>query len=315
MTTMLHIKPIVDAFEVHKQHYANYGDYSVTTLNNPDRYVHLHKRHSDDLVYTISNQLASFIGTAVHRYLDHCLNTYKFIDPKYTIERSVYDKINGRLLGGTFDILYDNTIIYDHKNISVWSTIFDPQMNKFQQQLNTYRYLLHRRGIDTINDLRVIAIYKDWREGDAFRRNDYPQDPIMEYKIPVWPIEQIESWVYDRIESLKSTEDIPDDELPECPVEERWERHPDGATVKYAAFKSDKAPKASRVFNKLLECKEYMLGAKGFHADSFIEVRYAQRKRCEKWCTANKHCNHYALYEEMQTVNNLTGKIMMEELI
>lgn len=298
-------KPLIDALKVHAGHYQSFGDYSVTGLIDPPRKVALQKRHKDKLDPPPESQIASFVGTGVHEYFEKCLKAYKIMDHRYELERGISEKIADRLISGTFDILYDNTHIYDIKTCKVWKLIFDPNMTEWTQQQNMYAYLLHLRGID-VKSINIIAVYMDWLEGNAVRdRKSYPQQNVCEYKLNLWPWEETEIFLNERLALHKACESVPDEELPECTRSERWERHEGGVPIKYAVLKNKLAKRATRVFNDGTEAIKCFKSNKKLDSSSLIEIRYARRKRCEKYCSVNMFCSDYIEYTGMIEGNGL----------
>ena len=64
------IIPFYDAMQVHRGEYSSGGaDYSVTTLLDPARVVHLKKRHEKNVNLFIQDLYHSWSGTAAHNYL------------------------------------------------------------------------------------------------------------------------------------------------------------------------------------------------------------------------------------------------------
>jgi hypothetical protein len=289
-------QPLLDALKVHAGHYQSFGDYSVTALIDPPRKVALQKRYKDKLSPPPESQIASFIGTGVHKYFEDCLRAYKIMDSRYELERGISEKIADRLITGTFDILYDNENMYDIKTCKVWKLIFDPNMEDWHEQQNIYAYLLHLRGID-VKSINIIAVYLDWIESNAVRdRKTYPQQNVVEYPLKLWSWDETEIFLNERLALHKACENVPDDELPECTRSERWERHEGGAPVKYAIMSSKDARRATRVFTDANEALKYFKEHKKLTSSSFIEIRYARRKRCEKYCACNQFCDHYIEY-------------------
>jgi hypothetical protein len=302
---MEHIKPLKDALSIHASHYKSYGDYSVTQLIDTPRRVRLYKRHGDKSLPTMASSLSSFNGTGIHNYFETCLTKFATMDSQYDLERTVTEKVADRLITGKPDIVYAERDVYDLKNCKVWKLIFDPNMEEWTQQLNLYAYLLHLRNTE-VENLYVIANYMDWIESQAVRDRQYPQAQAEQYKVDLWPWERTELFLQERIALHKSCEDVPDDQLIECTREERWERHDGGTSVRYAVLKHKKVKRATRVFDSMQEAVEYFKTAGSLNTNSLIEVRYARRKRCEKWCQPmNQFCNAYIEY---------TGKLRNDSL-
>jgi hypothetical protein len=279
---MENIKILKDAISIWQKQYKNYGDYSVTTLLKPPRIVMLEKRHGLEAERSIKSVVGAFLGTGIHAVFERNLRLMAVLDDKYELERSVYDKINGRLIAGRFDILYDGKELWDIKTCQTWKKIFDPNMDEWHQQLNIYSYLLHRRGID-VDSLNVLAVYKDWRKMMALRDRNYPQEQVVEYQLAKWPLEMQETFLYDRIEVMKQCEDLPDEELPECTREDMWAK-----PTKYAVMKNKKAKRATRVYDTMEEAETHAATKGGF-----VEIRRGERTRCDTYCSINQFCSQY----------------------
>jgi len=129
----------------------------------------------------------------------------------------------------------------------------------------------------------------------------------------MWTQQQQEDYLIDRMELHIKEEDTPDDDLPACSREDRWERFPNGTTVQYALLKTKKAKRATRVLNTLEEALAYARQAKGFTNESYIEIRYAQRTRCENYCGVNQFCNHYEAYCAKQETGTLSEFISLKD--
>lgn len=227
----------------------------------------------------------------MHGVFEDNLRLAKILDPKYDIERSVFDKVNGRIIAGRFDILYDDKHLTDIKTCATWKTVFDPDMVEWHEQLNIYAYLLARRGLN-IESINILAIYKDWQKMRAMRDRKYPQEQIMEYELELWSMDNTEGFVYDKIEILKKCEDLADDALPHCTSEDMWEK-----PTKYACMKTKKAARANRVFDTMEEAQDFMNTSKAMATDSaFIETRRGERTRCQEYCECAEFCNQWREY-------------------
>ena len=73
-TPMDNIRPLADAIQVHRGQYSSGGaDYSVTTLLDPPRIVHLNKRHLSKVPLFVEDLLHSYNGTGAHDYWEKML--------------------------------------------------------------------------------------------------------------------------------------------------------------------------------------------------------------------------------------------------
>ena len=306
---MKHIKILTDALTQWSKLYRSFGDYSVTTLLKPPRMVQLERRHKQDVVREPEQQVSAFIGTGVHSLFEECLRLQSILDPRYEVERTVYDKIEDRLITGKFDILWDGKHLYDVKTCKVWKKVFDPNMIEWHQQLNIYAYLLKTRGCD-ISSINIIAVYMDWQRQRSFRDDSgYPPEPIVEYELKLWPHEVTDAFVRERINLMKNTEDIEDNALPPCTNDEMWSRDSD---TSYAVMAAPASPRALKVCASIQEAREYASQSKSVKPGiSFIEIRRPERKRCESWCDGKNFCNQYAEYASRKQGGELREKVIL----
>jgi hypothetical protein len=242
-------------------------------------------------------------------------------NPDYLLEKSVtvpFEVMEEgvhwayRLVSGTFDILHLEKDLYDIKACKVWKTTFDPDMKDWHEQQNIYAYLLNERGI-AVKSVNILAVYMDWIASSAVRDRRYPQYPIVLYPLRLWSREEQHEFIQRRLDMHVAVENVPDDDLPSCTREERWERFQDGSQVQYALMKDPKAKRAMKVESTMDDIIKYAQGAK-VTGESFIEVRYARRKRCEQYCSINEYCNHYRGYAEAKKSDTLNDIIPIGEV-
>jgi len=299
----------------------------VTALIDPMRLTALRKRYNKVVDRDPMTLVGALIGTGIHELFESRLKTVAVYNPKYVLERSVQDivRVNDRdlFITGRFDILYDQKHMTDIKSCSTWKKIFSPKHEDWTLQQNLYAYLLHRRGVD-VETLNVLAVYKDWSEGNAARDRSYPQTQVENIPLPLWDFNETGQILQRLVQQHVDCEEISDDDLPECPAEDRWERFPGGGTCQHAIMSSTKAKRADRVFGASLEevfeyVKERQAGRiprkKPLPKTAFIEVRHAQRKRCEKYCAFNTYCNHYQTYLQKKNNHTLNDTISLEVIL
>jgi hypothetical protein len=165
-------------------------------------------------------------------------------------------------------------------------------MEDWHKQQNIYAYMCEEVG-EKIKGLRILAWYKDWKQGNALRDKSYPQDQVVEYSLKMWEKKQTHDYIYDRLELLNEMDQLNDDEIPECSRDDRWERHPGGQSVMYAVMKNDKAGRALRVRDSMEGAIEFARTSKALSSNSFIEIRYAKPTRCMEYCGVNYACHWY----------------------
>jgi len=294
------IVPVRDAIIQHQKGYSNMGsDYSVTDLIAPPRIVQFRKRYKALVPLALpSDQLSSFIGTAIHNHFEKCLWQYasKLGDAsKYLIEKRLWDKFLDRKVSGKFDVYHDGTL-YDFKCTTVWKMIYGDSKD-WENQLNLYTLLITMENLP-VHSAKIIAIFPDWQQLAAYTNKAYPREKILEIDIPIWPNEQQYEYLMDRLTALIECEKSPDDQLPECTVKEMWEKD----TVYAVHYKDSK--KASRCMDSEDLCQQWIEGTakkkKEVATNWHIEVRPGRRVRCEDFCEYRGWCNQYRTYKTNQ---------------
>ena len=308
---MDHILILNRVAEMERERYSSSGDYSVTEIIDPPRLVRLKKRYGSETIQPLSAVIPSMMGTAMHEYFEKYLKKWVFKTGYggYTFEEQLEVEMLERKLSGRYDIR-DNLDLIDLKTCKVWKKVFDPDLKEWVQQQNCYAFLLKEsRNID-IKRLLITAVYKDWQEGQSLRNKDYPNHQIEEYELPKWPYEVTKQFIEGRLMLHIAAEDLPDDKLPACTREERWERFPEGHQVAYAIMKNSKSNRAMKVVKTNIDdAFKEVQSMKGITKDSFIEVRYAQRTRCEHWCNVKDYCNDYKSYAAAKQNNSLNDYV------
>jgi hypothetical protein len=307
LTDMDKIGPLRDVILMHAKEYSSDGaDYSVTTLQNPPRVVHLNKRHLHKCDIFVKTQLASFIGTAIHNYAEYLLN--KIPDTPYLCEERLHFTVADRDISGAYDLVHrPQAAMSDWKTTSVWKAMFGDHKDWAAQQ-NIYRFLYNREHNVKLKTLRIIAMFKDWSKNEKFRSGPkYPNEPALEYRMPLWGFKKTEDYMEIQVENLKACEDLKDDDLPFCSFEDMWSR------TDQVAIKSTRIKKAVRVLSSQDAAENFVKNylnsptCKDTIQTLSYEVRPAKRTRCEEWCPVNKYCNQYQEY--LSNKANVVGEV------
>jgi len=297
VTDMDAITPIYDAIQVHRYEYdSGDTDYSVTTLLDPPRVVHLNKRHMGDVDLWIADLMHSFDGTASHNYLEYCLNKIEG-GKKYKCEERLGITIADRKVSGAYDVLWtDRLSLWDLKKTSTWKATFGDHDDWAKQQ-NMYRYLMWYNNKITLKELNIMAWFRDWSKNNKLRYGKgYPTWPILQYRLPLYKMDVVHEYIETRVELMKSYEDTPDDDLPQCSYKDMW------SSPDKVAIKANNRKNALRVLDSMQDAKDWVAAylskddCKHKRAQLSYDVRTAGRKRCEDWCPANVYCNQYNDY-------------------
>jgi hypothetical protein len=306
ITDMDGIQPLVDAVEVHRTNYSSGGaDYSVTTLLNPPRIVHLEKRHLHKIKRYVKEQLGSFVGTAIHEYLERCLG--KMPNTPYECEERLSVTIEDRVVSGAYDFVKLNPAspdMWDLKTTSTWKAIFGDKFDWTAQQ-NMYRYLYWFHKKKKLKTIRILAMFMDWSVREMQRYGGkYPREKAVEYSLDRWGIDKTYKYMVERVKLMKAEEDTPDEDLPLCTYEDMWSK-PDKFAVMAINRKN-----ALRVCDSEKDANEWMSvyltkdSCKHTVRQLYLECRPAVRTRCESWCPCNKYCSQYQDYLTALAVHN-----------
>lgn len=295
------IIPLSDAVGVHRNNYdSGDTDYSVTTLLDPPRVVHLNKRHLSKCDMFVKEQLSSFIGTAIHQYFEFCLRQVVDKPYKYEMEQRLFTVVLDRKISGMYDLVKidenDNRDMTDYKTTSCWKARFG-DMNDWTAQQNIYRLLYWIKNKKGLRTIRVVAIYLDWSINNKMRYGKgYPNEKSIEYTLPVWGMKKTMEYLEERVGLMKQYEKTPDDSLPKCTWEEMWCKEDKCAVI------ADNRKNALRVLPNEKAAEEWLNtylasdNCKHNVLQLHLDLRSSVRTRCEHWCPVNKYCNQYHEY-------------------
>ena len=272
------------------------ADYSISELINPPRMTILKQRYDDQIVEDISDKIWTLLGKAVHYILEQAreINTLS--------EERLFAEIKERLASGQFDRFYANGKIMDFKFTSAWTVVYGSRIKEWTPQLNSYAYLLRSIGFE-VNELEIVAIYKDWNVPDALQHWDYPLYESQTIPLELWSFEEQKQFLEERIELLKENENLPDDKLTPCNPEEMWE-----SPTTYAVMKQGRKS-AVRVFDSEEKAQE-LLDEKG--KGHSIEIRPGTRTRCLGkevrgrqiiYCPVREFCSQFKEYRQTNQIN------------
>ena len=253
--------------------------YRVTSLLKGIRETILEKRHADEIEQDVSDMIWLLFGTAVHGILEKQQEQgHEIKESRLSINMGEYT------LSGQFD-LYNakEKKITDYKTCSVWKVIFG-DYSDWRRQLLIYAYMMRQIGFD-VNSGEIVAIMKDHSKRDAKFKAEYPKLPVqvIKFNFTLEDFAEIESWLIDKFEEIRRCEQLPDDELPLCTPEERY-----NSGDKYAVMKKGRKT-ALRVLDSMEEAEKWMADNGGDE----IEARPGEDKKCADYCSACEFCNYY----------------------
>ena len=231
----------------------------------------LETRHEDKITEDVSSRIWTLLGQGIATVLERA-KTDNMLK-----EERVSAQIEGWIVSGQFD-LYGFDTLWDYKVVGMMSYKLGLKQ-EWVAQNSIYAWLLHRNGFE-VKKSQNILILRDWVKSKTFDP-EYPPAPIHVLDIPLWPLEKTEHYIVQRIRAHQEALIKPDDALPVCTPEERWERPTTWAVIK------GKNKRAYRVFDNESSAADMAGAVKG----SRIEMRQGGSVRCQSFCRALPFCN------------------------
>jgi len=254
------------------------GAISATTIIQGMKKILLTDRHWDEISEDVADRIWAIFGSAVHAILDN-EGQYDFT------EQVMSHNVGGITVTGQIDN-YDmkHGVIYDYKTASVVKVKFGDFADWYLQGM-IYAWLLTKNKFP-IKKCKFIALLKDHSKTDSIRERDYPKAPVYIYEFPVTPQGLFKTGIFikNKVEEYKRCLMLPDNEIPACSPEERWERPP-----KFAVMKNG-LKRAVRLFDRR-EDADLLAETKG--ENHYIEYRRGECIKCRSYCPCNRFCNFY----------------------
>ena len=243
------------------------ADITASSLWKPTQMVALTRKHRDEMEVDASDFLGTLLGKALHEYVSRR-------DTEAVVEKRLFAHVEGKNLSGQFDrfVVADATI-QDYKVTSVARFQHQRNESEWENQLNTYAFLLRQHGQD-IRALQVVAVLRDWTEFNT-RNLDYPSIMVQVQDIPLWPADEAERRISQRI--------VEHDNPSPCTDEERWHRPP-----KWAVMKNGRKS-AIKLFDSEADATTFIASASDARY-LYVEKRPGTYLRCAKYCSAAPFC-------------------------
>jgi hypothetical protein len=262
---------------------------SVTQLINSPKIVALTTKFRDELEQDVSEMVWSLFGSAIHGVLEHGK------DDNHIVEERIHAEIDGYRISGAIDLQVTSDAgisIRDYKTTSAWAVMNEKA--EWEQQLNIYAWLVETAKKIPVTDVGIVAIIRDWSRRDAGNKEGYPEAPIKELPITLWPYEQRQKFISDRVAAHSAAEFAmeTDSDLPECSPQETWEKPTVWALKRVGKLRA----------NSLHYTKEDADEALANAGEGYeIEVRPGERTRCATFCSVNAYCQQWRDYQESKS--------------
>lgn len=271
-------QPFVDA--VTREYEYKDKQYSVTTILKDIREILLTRRHHNEIEQDVADMIWLILGTATHSVLENS----KEADAEFKEEHFVEEVQNGYKLSGQADLYNIETkTVTDYKTCSVWKVIYN-DWEDYRKQLLMYAWAFKKMGFE-VDKGEIIAIIKDHSKTKAKVDSSYPQYPVYKkiFEFTESDYEEIEKFIKEKFSEIEKFEKIPDNELPLCSEEARWN---DGD--KYAVKKRGNK-RALRVYDTMKEAEEHLKQDESLE----LEVRKGEDKKCLEYCSCCEFCNYW----------------------
>jgi len=255
------------------------SDYTTSQLaGTPARQWALKRQHWMDITEDVSDRIYSLSGQSKHVVLERAAEFCEQYE--YLAEQRFYIERAGKVIGGQID-LYDKrqAILYDWKETSVYVSYLSLK-DEWVRQGNINRLLLEANGY-SVKQIINIALYRDWKKSLVGSTEKYPPHQVAKFEIPVWPTEETESFIAQRVAEFEAAKQT----LPECNDEERWKAPDVWALTKVGG------KKALKLFETEKEALDHM---EIFNIPGEITLRPGVNKRCESYCLCAPFCTQFA---------------------
>lgn len=267
-------------------------DTSVTAMISPPQIALLRKRHFNEIVKDISEEVFALLGSGVHHILQLGAT------PNMIVEERLFMEIDKWNISGAIDVqeIDGNYVdIYDYKVTSTFSVTMSDggAKDEWVNQLNMYAMLVEANKPLRVRNLTIVAILRDWKSAEAKRDPMYPQSPIVPIAITLWSKTKQLQYARERIGlHRKARFDFSMGKpLDPCTREERWVRNDTWAVIK------DGGKRATKTFDNEGEAIA-LLGEKG--KGYVIQHRPGASTRCG-YCGVSQFCQQYASLSKDET--------------
>ena len=255
------------------------NEYRVTSLLKGIRETILERRYESLIERDVSDMIWLLFGTAVHNILERQQEGNQEIK-----ETRLKVDIENYVLSGQFDLYNaDTKTVTDYKTCSAWKVVYGDYKD-WKKQLLIYAYMMREIGFE-VNKGEVVAMMKDHSKRDAKYKADYPELPVKKitFAFTEQDFEEISAWLSVRFAEMPDLEKLPDDKLPICTPEERF-----NSGDKYAVMKTGRKT-AMRVLGSMEEAEAWMADNGG----NYIDTRKGEDKKCLDYCSVCDFCNYY----------------------
>lgn len=275
------------------------SDFTTTEIIGPPRAAILRRRHDDEIEEDVSERAWAMSGSAKHYLLETIANRNP---DRYIAEVRMYAQVHGKTLGGQID-LYDrqDKTLYDWKETKVWK-VTKGDHSEWEAQANINLWLMSQQETKLeVKEVRYIAFLKDWTDRDTGREG-YPQTPVVVVPLQIWPEAKTREYIERRVRLHMNFQHLPDNDIPVCTPEERWESQgrwkvkQKDAKRAIVSFPNEEFPEAKEAEMRARE-KAFEQNNKPKSKGGYEAIHSpGEPTRCLRFCPANTFCDFYQKY-------------------
>jgi hypothetical protein len=267
---------------------------SVTTLNKPPRQMQLFKRHHNNIVVDPLDDWYALQGRIIHYILQEYAKEERFV-----VERRIGRVFNidgvRVYIHGQLD-LYDSESceLTDWKYTSATSVMYDQPDYEFQ--LNVLYYLARTELKWRIDSLQNVYLFRHL-DKRLMSKEGYPQENAMHLPRRKLGKTEIEDKIEERIRVHLNARNLDDKDLPECTLDEKWQR---GNLYKiYELLKSGERFKKTASFSGAYDAAQAYIKEKKFQGNQFqLRKIESMPLKCVDYCKVKGYCNQYKTWLE-----------------
>ena len=275
----------------------DWDTFSVTELMKGTKEIILTRRHWDELEQDCADMVWAVFGTAVHSIMEGHESENEIAEERISMLVPC-DEYGIRKVSGGFDLYNGDTkIITDYKTTGVFSyqmKLQEGNESDWAKQLRVYWLILQKAGFP-VKGVRNTVFLKDWSKTQARRDPSYPQKPIVNIDYDFGPVfrsdvaAEMMADLSAKIQEILYYKDKPEEEIPDCTAEERWERGEEWAVMK----KGRKS--AVKLHTSEFSAEQHLSELPSGH---YIEHRPGVSVKCEDYCTCASKCSFYKNLKE-----------------
>lgn len=257
-------------------------DFSVTGFNQPVPLTILEQRHKDEIQEDVADTFVQLLGVGFHSLSEQALKD----DIVYQTEKRNFILFDGYTISGQYD-LYIPSIktLVDYKVTKASSFIYGTKKDDYNLQMNLNKYILKQHDIE-VKNMHIVELYRDYSKGQEKYNSAYPPSGINIIECDEYTDAVVEYKVAKFIQEYNRLKNLPDNMLPPCSPEERWEKGGEYAVMKQGG------KRALKLFKTKNEAEIYRNNNCDMNI-TFIEKRPVELTRCNEWCRVNQWCPFY----------------------